>query len=243
MGVNGYELSRQINKLLHMAEAKCKPMPLLTTETKLWRGMYSKSYYETGDENLISMISQKSRNVLSIGCGWGESECRLAEKGLRVVALPLDPVICSRAAARGVEMVFGDFRTAKSKLEAEKFDCILYLNVLHLIRDPIEVLALFRDNLSSRSVVVIQTPNMLSVPAMRSSTRLVSRLQGLAHYDLFGVHFTFVRKVCNWCHSSGLRVDSMRGVFRGRSEMFPRLIPGFISLPMAPEFITVARKR
>ena len=243
LGVDRPELRGQINKLLQMAEAECRPMPLLDTETKLWRGMYSKNYYEPVDEAVISMISQKSRSVLSIGCGWGATECWLAEKGLRVVAVPLDPVICSRAAARGVEMVFGDFHTAKTKLEAEKFDCILYLNVLHLIRDPIEVLCLFKDNLSFESVVIIRTPNMLSIPAIWSSIRHASRFPDLASYDLIGMHFTFIGKVRNWCHSSGLRINRTRGIFRRGTKMVRNLTPGFITLSMAPEFITVAQKK
>ena len=151
------------------------------------------------DEHLVSMISEKSRSVLSIGCGWGASECRLAEKGLHVVAVPLDPVICGHAAARGVEMVVGDFRTAKSKLASRKFDCILYFNVLHLIRNPIEVLSLFRDNLSFNSMVVIKTPNMLSVSGINSSIRYAYRFKELINYDVAGVHVTFVKKVRNWC--------------------------------------------
>ena len=58
-------------------------------------------------------------------------------------------------------MVFGDFRTAKEKLKDERFDCLLYLNVLHLARDPVEILSFFRDTLSVESAVIIQTPNML----------------------------------------------------------------------------------
>lgn len=243
MGVDGPELDRQIDTLLHIGKAGCKPAALFTTETKLWRGMYSKDYYEPAAEDVISMISQRSRSVLSIGCGWGESECRLAEKGLRVVAVPLDPIICRRAAASGVEMVPGDFRTAKTKLEAEKFDCILYLNVLHLVRNPIEVLSLFRDNLSPKSEVIIQTPNMLSVPAIRSSIRLLSRLQNLPDYDVAGVHFSFIRKVRNWCHRSGLRVDTTLGVFRQGPEPFRNRAYGSNALCMAREFITVAQKR
>ena len=53
-------------------------------------------------------------------------------------------------------MVFGDFHTAKKKLQNERFDCILYLNVLHLVRDPIEVLSLFRELQSTGSAVIVQ---------------------------------------------------------------------------------------
>ena len=97
------------------------------------------------------MIVKGARSVLSIGCGSGTTEFRLAESGLRVVAVPLDPIICSSAAARGVKMVYGQFRAARETLRDERFDCLLYLNVLHLDRDPAGVLSLFSDSLSGDS--------------------------------------------------------------------------------------------
>ena len=90
-GVDGPELCAQVNTMLRIAKNACEPMPLLNTETKLWRAMYSKDYYEPRREEVISMIPQDARSVLSIGCGAGATECSLAERGLRVVALPLDP--------------------------------------------------------------------------------------------------------------------------------------------------------
>ena len=156
LGVDGLELRRQVDKLLLLANVDCRPTPLLNTETKLWRAAYSKNYYELVDRTVISTIPQNTRTVLSIGCGWGATECWLAERGLRVVAVPLDPVICTRAAGRGIEMVVGDFCTAKEKLGKEKFDCVLYLNVLHLVRDPIDVLSLFQEHLSYQSTIIIQ---------------------------------------------------------------------------------------
>ena len=194
VGVDEPELRAQVDTMLRLAENACKPMPLLNTETKLWRGMYSKDYYEPLSEEVISMIPPEARSVLSIGCGSGATECRLAESGLRVVAVPLDPVICSSAAARGVEMVFGDFRTAREKLKDERFDCLLYLNVLHLARDPVEVLSLFRDTLSVESVVIIQAPNMLCVPAIWRRIRNALRYRDLGNYELTGAHFSSHRK-------------------------------------------------
>ena len=156
VGVDETELRAQVKTMLRLAEKQCTPMPLLNTETRLWRGMYSKDYYEPLSKEVLSMIPREARSVLSIGCGSGVTECWLAERGLRVVALPLDPIICSAAAAKGVEILPGDFRTAKQKLQNDRFDCLLYLNLLHLASNPISVLSMFRDNLSIGSRVIIQ---------------------------------------------------------------------------------------
>ena len=241
-GVDGPELCAQIDTMLRLAEDACTPTPLLNTETKLWRGMYSKDYYEPVSEEVLSMIPPEARSVLSIGCGSSATECWLAERGIRVVAVPLDPVICSSAAARGVEMVFGDFHTAKEKLQNQRFDCLLYLNVLHLARDPVEVLSLFRDALSVESVVIIQAPNMLCVPDIWRRIRNAPRYRGLGNYDLTGTHLSFIGKVRSWCRNSGLRVDRTVGMLHRRAEFLRGLSAGFAGLSMSPSFVSVARK-
>jgi SAM-dependent methyltransferase len=217
-------------------------MSLLCTETKLWRGLYSKDYYERPSQEVISMIPPGARSVLSIGCGSGATERHLAERGLRVVAVPLDPVICSTAATRGVEMVFGDFATAREKLQEERFDCALYLNVLHLTRNPVEVLWLFKDALSAESIVLIQAPNMLSVPAIWRRIRNARRYRDLGNYELTRAHLCSTGQVREWCRRSGLRVDRTVGILHRRAEVFRGLLPGFAELSMSTSFVSLARK-
>jgi SAM-dependent methyltransferase len=242
VGVDGAELRAQVDTMLRLAKNARIQVPLLDTETRLWRGMYSKDYYEPPSEEVIAMIPPGARSVLSIGCGSGATECRLADRGLRVVAVPLDPVICSSAAARGVEMVFGNFRTAREKIQDERFDCVLYLNVLHLARDPIEVLSLFRDVLSAESVVLIQTPNMLCIPAVWRRIRSARRYRDLGNHDSTPVHLSSPGSVRDWCRNSGLRVDRTVGILHRRAEVLRGLLAGFAGLSMSPSFVSVARK-
>ena len=242
MGVDGPELRAQVDTMLRLTKSECKPMPLLNTETKLWRGMYSKDYYEPISEEVVSMIPREARSVLSIGCGSGATECRLAERGLRVVAVPLDPVICRSAAARGVEMVFGDFRTAREKLKDQRFDCLLCLNVLHLARDPAEILFLFRDALSVESVVIIQTPNMLCAPTIWRRIRNARRYHDLGNYEMTGAHLSSVGKIRTWCRNSGLRVDRTVGMLHRRAGFVRKVPASSIGLSMSPGLISIARK-
>ena len=241
VGVDEAEMRAQVDTMLRLAEDACTPTPLLNTETKLWRGMHSKDYYEPLSEEVISMIPPEARSVLSIGCGSGATERWLAERGMRVVAVPLDPVICSSAAARGVEMVLGDFHTAREKLQNQRFDCLLYLNVLHLARDPVEVLSLFRDALSAELVVIIQAPNMLCVPGIWRRIRNALRYRDLGNYDLTGAHLSFIGKVRGWCRNSGLRVDRTVGMLHRRAEFLRGLPAGFAELSMSPSFVSVVR--
>ena len=145
MGVDGPELRGQISTLQKIAADEIDVAPLLNGETGLWRGMYSKVYYEAVHHEAISMIPASAQSILSVGCGWGATEISLVENGMRVFAVPLDPVICTSAATKGVEIVYGGLEQARAHLERMQFDCVLYLNVLHLMRDPVEVLSMAPD--------------------------------------------------------------------------------------------------
>ncbi|WP_322513883.1 class I SAM-dependent methyltransferase [Rhodopseudomonas palustris] len=241
VGVTEAEMRAQVDTLLQLAAGPGAPAALLEGETKLWRRMYSKDYYERPSLDLIAAIPPGVRTVLSVGCGSGATECALAERGLQVVAVPLDPVVCGRAADKGVEMVFGDFRLATEKLRDQTFDCILFANVLHLVRDPVEVLSMFGGAMAENAVAIIQTPNMRCVPEMLRRLRHPHRYRGLESYHRSGVHISSIGKVRDWCGRSGLTVDRTVGMPHPRAA-FVRGRSKFLDLAMSPNFIAVARK-
>lgn len=242
VGVDGAEMRAQVRTMLQLAEDACAPVPPFNTETKLWRRMYSKNYYEPRCEEVLSMIPPEASSVLSVGCGSGATECWLADRGLQVVAVPLDPVVCGSAAAKGVEMVFGDFPLAKKKLNNRRFDCLLFLGVLHLARSPVEVLSLFRDNMSMESVMIIQAPNMLCLPDIWRRIHHAPRYQGIGNYDLTGAHLTSIGRVRDWCRKSGLRIERTVGMLHDRAKWLRGLVPGSVELSMSPSFVSVAKR-
>ena len=74
MGVNGPELSRQIEALKQIEKAGNPKAPLVVAETKLWRGLHSKDYHEPVEPKVLSLIPERAGSVLSIGCGQGATE-------------------------------------------------------------------------------------------------------------------------------------------------------------------------
>ncbi|ABE63779.1 Methyltransferase type 11 [Nitrobacter hamburgensis X14] len=241
MGIRKVSLLQQIGALLQAAADPQAPPPLLGAETRLWRCMYSKDYYEPASEPAVAMIPDHARSILSIGCGSGCSERRLVERGCRVVAAPLDPVIASYAAAQGIEMVPGDLRAVLAKVESEQFDCVLYQNVLHLAPDPVEMLALFRSVLAPSALVIIQVPNMLCIPVLWRGARDRRRLHRRGGYEATGVHFTSVGRIREWCHRAGLTLDKVVPILHRRAEPIRPVMRGFVGVSMAPELVVVAR--
>lgn len=241
MGVTGTAFRKQINELLQIAQNASVTPPLFSTETKLWRGAYSKDYYEPMMKEITSLIPKSTRNVLSIGCGWGATEAWLAEAGVCVSAIPLDSVICRNAAENGVEIIDGDFRSARARLDKRRFDCILMLNVLHLVREPVEVLSLFSDLLAPASPMIIQNPNMPNLPAIWRQLRN-RRLEMPQNYELAGAHFSFRGSIERWCKEAGLTIERTVGVLHRRVEPFGGITPGIAKLALSSDIISIATK-
>ncbi|MGN6284170.1 MAG: class I SAM-dependent methyltransferase [Afipia sp.] len=241
MGISKASLLRQIEGLFQIANQAEAGLSLFSTETKLWRCMYSKDYYEPVSETALAMIPRHARSILSIGSGSGRSEQELAEKGYRVVAAPLDPVIARHAAAQGVETVAGDIDAVLAQIESERFDCILFQNVLHLAPDPVALLAQFRPVLAPSAVMIIQVPNMLCVPALWQGVRDRRRLPRRGGYKATGAHFTSPGRIRDWCRQAGLTLDRMVPLLHRKAEPMRSVMRGFLGLAVAPELVVVAR--
>lgn len=238
VGVGEMELNHQLYALSQIAENRDQPIPLFQTCTKLPRGEYSKLYYDTSSFEVTSVVPASAQQILSVGCGWGATEAALIKEGRRVAAIPLDPVIASNAVSRGLEMVYGIFDTALASLQGERFDCVLYLNVLHLIEDPANILLRFRSICSPNALVIIQSPNMKCLPALWRRVR-DRRFDRLGDFCETGVHKVSARRLNEWCRRSGYRVENILGIRHTKLQNLSS-VPA-VELLMSPDLICVAR--
>jgi 2-polyprenyl-3-methyl-5-hydroxy-6-metoxy-1,4-benzoquinol methylase len=239
MGVMAQEFDTKIDALLKMAKDSSRSRSLVPTETRLWRVGYSKDYYEPVMEQITSLIPISARSVLSIGCGSGATERWLVKNGLRVAAIPLDPIIAASAAADGVEMIDEEEAERAALDQGERFDCVLCLNVLHLAREPRRLLSLSHGYMHRRAILVVQTPNMMSLRGVRY--HLAGRRSTLFGYDSAGTHFSSVRSVRNWCINSGFRIEKMHRVYPSRGYGMLGMtaaVPDFLSGPLSSAFAT-----
>jgi 2-polyprenyl-3-methyl-5-hydroxy-6-metoxy-1,4-benzoquinol methylase len=242
LGVSGPELAGQVDALMRLAGSTALPAPLLETATRLRKGLYSKSYYEPIDRELVAAIPSGVRSVLSVGCGAGATERWLAEKGVRVVAVPLDAIIGSGTQGKGVEMLVADLQLALEKLRGERFDCVLCSNILHLADDPMKVLTLFREVLKPESAVVLRLPNMLSLATLRLCLTDPETAGMLRRYDKAGTHFVSLGGIHAWCRRAGLEVCNVAKLLPRYARGYEGFIPSFARSFLASDFIAVARK-
>ena len=149
---------------------------LCESETRLLQRGWSKSYYERPDAAVLDAVPRGARQILSVGCGWGALEGALVPRGAEVTAFPLDPVIGAVAARRGVKVVCGTFEECFRTAEPAKFDCIIVSNLLHLQRDPADLLSQCSRLLARGGVIVVKGPNFDRIPI------LLKRLLGVGDY-------------------------------------------------------------
>jgi len=120
---------------------------------------WAKSYYETPVLEELELMPAHARNILSIGCGWGAAEVELMRRGASVTALPLDSVIGAIAARRGIEVVQGELEECLQILRGRVFDGLYISNLLHLQRDPRQLLAKCLPLVGPGGSLVLSGPN------------------------------------------------------------------------------------
>lgn len=243
MGLEVSEFHRQLERLREIGSKGLSAPELLAAETKLPGTLWSKSYYEPCRRELLALIPSDVRTVLSVGCGWGETERVLVEGGVRVVGLTLDPVIAASAELRGVETICKGFSEARAALEGRSFDCLLLSNVLHLVPDPVGVLAPFAELLSKDGVVVAAVPNHMRLPTLWRRIRGFRGYQHIGHFDRSGLQKTTAGRMRTWFKRSGLVVERIEWLVPQRFEHHRRWTLGLINPLLASALVVRARAR
>ncbi|HVN94213.1 MAG TPA: methyltransferase domain-containing protein [Terracidiphilus sp.] len=240
-GIDEKEFRRQTHVLMELAEKGEEPRSIFSTETKLRGAVYSKNYYERPHKELATILPPEVKTVLSIGCGWGAAEAWLTEQGLTVTAIPLDPVVPGCAGGTGVELVRGDLESARIELAGRTFDCLLLINVLHLLENPPAMLSSFKNLLSGPSVVITLVPNMAR--PYRPWRREKGDVVKVVNFQESGAHFVSHRVVRKWFRQSGMRVKKTVDVLTPRAQMLSDLVFGLADSRFSSEFLSIAEPR
>jgi len=240
-GIGENEFRRQVQTLLEMAKRGERNPSLFPTESKIKAGFFSKGYYERPPEQLASILPVGVRTVLSIGSGCGATEAWLASKGLKVTAVPLDSVISSCTEATGVEIVHGGFAAVQKQLAGRTFDCLLLLNVLHLVEDPVALLASFEKLLSKGSVVISLVPNMARTAMPWSKARRDGIV--VVDYEKSGAHYVSLRVIRSWFNKAGMRVKDTVRIMTPRAQSLSDLVFGLADSSLTSEFISISEFR
>lgn len=236
------DFRKQIEALFEIVQGKRTAWELLGPETAATRTWY-KDYYEPARHELLGLVPDGAESVLSIGCGWGALEAAMTQAGMSVAAIPLDSVISACAEARGVRVVSGDLRAAWQEFTRERFDCILILNLLHLLPNPLAVLKACTRMLSDSGCILLSVPNFKYLKAVWRGFGGASGYTMRGEYGQTGVHKTGYVVVEKWLHSCGLVSNCVVNVVPNRAKLPQRFFSGLTAQYLTKEVIVRAHKR
>lgn len=125
------------------------------------------SYNASSDaENVSSVIFElvgRGKKVLEVGCSIGSQTRALVEElGCEVTGVEIDPAAAEKAKEHCKRVVVGSFESPEilSKLGGERFDIVLFADVLEHLYDPRGALVRAKSLLSDAGEVVASVPNI-----------------------------------------------------------------------------------
>jgi 2-polyprenyl-3-methyl-5-hydroxy-6-metoxy-1,4-benzoquinol methylase len=235
-------MKRQVNTLLQCKEEGRIQAALIPVETRLFASWYSKDYYEPMRPEVVGEVPAESQQILSIGCGSGEAERWLAQRGAQVTAACLDGVIASCAQSEGVEALWGSWGEIKNQIGERRFDCLLLSNVLHLAPDPSAMLAECAELLSHDGRCVILVPNLGSIRSRMGKWRRDKRYLAIGDYTVSGTRQIGRGMLARWMKAAGLQVEKSHCLFADRQAKLSRMTLHAGDDLLASEFLVVGRK-
>jgi 2-polyprenyl-3-methyl-5-hydroxy-6-metoxy-1,4-benzoquinol methylase len=187
MGIPIGPVQDQIQTLIKIADGLHPASTLVAFESKLLHNRWSKSYYEEASRDLLAIIPNEAKSVLSVGCGFGEIEVALQHRGSKVTALPLDSVIGAAAANHGVEVIYGEVGECLEKLNERKFQVVLITNLLHLLQNPFRILQDCAGLCDEGGDLLISGVNFDYLPVLIKRVLGLGECRKLRHFDEGGI--------------------------------------------------------
>jgi 2-polyprenyl-3-methyl-5-hydroxy-6-metoxy-1,4-benzoquinol methylase len=200
----------QIATLMNIRDGIHPATTLCNVESVVWPSSWNKEYYEKPDHDLLGLVPREAKTILSIGCGWGETEARLQERGATVTALPLDSVIGAVAERRGIGVSYGTWDECIRTLEGRTFDCVLMTNLLHLNERPGNAIGQCSRWVGAGGVLVLGGPNFDRVPWLLKRVLNVADYGRLRRFELGGHSLCVPRTLATPIRQAGLQVTEVR---------------------------------
>jgi 2-polyprenyl-3-methyl-5-hydroxy-6-metoxy-1,4-benzoquinol methylase len=245
IGIDSEIADLEIEKLKSLSENNDIRGPLFETCTLLEDSSWDKKYYESCRKDILTLIPKCVKRVLSIGCGCGSTESELVYKGIEVVGIPLDCVILESAASKGVKLLPPNFEAALEALDGEKFDCIIFSDVLNHLHHPISTLIGFLKMLSQSGSIIISIPNFYHPSVIRK--RILGKLPFFTTdksntFEKYHLHFTTMRMLNSWLNQCKLIILKSYKNVEPRYEFISCLTLGIFDRLMSRNIVVLAKK-
>lgn len=242
LGVDAAEFEVQMQRLCDRWESPAATASLLEPRTKVFHCRWSKNCYEPRRDDLTGIYGPSVTSVLSIGCGWGESEAAIEGRGIKVTAIPIDSVIAACAETRGVEVVCGEWDNAIRLLEGRRFDGVLMSGILHLLREPEKALQQAAALLRHEGTLVATIPAFHRLPILWERLNHPSRYRDWGNFQRSGIHSVSRRLLRSWFRRAGLSKQKTLSNIPKRWTGIAGKAPRMAGALLASEYVLVGRR-
>jgi SAM-dependent methyltransferase len=243
LGTPLFAFKEQVQTLMEIGDGNHPASSLCEVESKLRRSRWSKPYDEKPSKELLEMVPGNVKNILSIGCGSGNTEVELKKRGIEVTAIPLDSVIGAAAARLGIEVVYGKWDECLAKLNDRQFDCVLMTNLLHLLPNPKTALEQCSRFVREGGTLVLSGPNFNRLPILMKRAFSREDYGKLRSFDESGIKVCGPQTLKKQIEQQGLRVEAIKWVHQASPRQELDGIWAGLGRLSAKDWIILARRR
>ncbi len=176
--------------------------------------------YDSYNHRIFQLV-ESHKHVLDVGCATGKLLQRLGnEKGCQTVGIEMDDALAEQARQRCHQLVIGDIETLDLPFRTDRFDIIVFADVLEHLRNPGAVLEKLKGHLKSDGYVLVSIPNIAFITARLNL--LLGRFDYTEHGIMDRGHLRFftLKTVKGLLVERGFRVVSVEGYNQVRDRYF-----------------------
>jgi 2-polyprenyl-3-methyl-5-hydroxy-6-metoxy-1,4-benzoquinol methylase len=210
LGLTIDALAEQIRTLTEILRGSHPGHSLCATEAKILHGRWSKNYYENPCDDLLKLVPDDAKTILSIGCGSGATELELRQRGAEITVLPLDSIMGATVSRLGFEVIYGNLQESLEKLRGRQFGCLLITNLLHLLPDPWGLLDECAGLVESGGALVVSGVNFNYLPILVRRTLGLREYRKLRNFAASGINLLAARVVVERMRQAGLGSVALR---------------------------------
>jgi 2-polyprenyl-3-methyl-5-hydroxy-6-metoxy-1,4-benzoquinol methylase len=182
--------------------------------------------YANPRPEVVALIPVHRNRVLDVGCSTGHMAAALRRRGQQVVGIEVDPDLAHQARERLDDVVEADVeQLAQTGADlGERFDCIVFADVLEHLRDPWMVVRWAEGQLAEDGVIVASVPNVAHVQtlwALLVRRRWPYRAVGI--FDRTHLRFFTRRNLPDLFAGTDLEIVQVERVRRVRDHVGSRL--------------------
>lgn len=186
-------------------------------------------YYSQDRSEMLDFVPSGARRILEVGCGSGEFAAAIRARNADVVIWGVEPSpeAARIAAGRMDEVICKTFEPDLPELDGQKFDCVVFNDVLEHLPEPETTLRETRPYLADGGVIVASIPNILYFYEI-TKILLTEDWEYQDHGILDRTHLRFFtrKSILRLFRSAGYEIQEIRGInaFAGKKFKIANLI-------------------